>query len=83
MKNFIVRDIETGEVIRHGRASDIDLQAGSGEVVTEGIVADETPEEIEADNPKPPKIPFEKQPAYIINEQWQDVLNRINILEKK
>lgn len=44
-------------------------------------VVDKTPEEIETDNPTPPKISFEKRIAHITNEQWQDVLNKISDLE--
>jgi len=41
------------------------------------------PEEIEADNPTPIPIPLEEQPALITNEQWQEVLNRLEVLEDK
>jgi len=46
-------------------------------------VVDKTPEEIEADNPTPPEISFEKLPAQITNEQWQDVLKRLDKLETR
>lgn len=44
-------------------------------------VVDKTPEEIERDNPKTKPIPFEKRSAQITNEQWQDVLDRLDKLE--
>lgn len=46
-------------------------------------VVNKTPEEIEADNPVLPEIPFEKKLAHVTNKQWQDVLKRLNDLEKK
>lgn len=96
MKNYIVYD-NSGTILRTGCCSkgDFFLQVGDGEFVMEGIandvtqkivdgkVVDKTPEEIEADNPTPIPVPFEKQPANITNEQWQNILNRISELETK
>jgi hypothetical protein len=42
-------------------------------------VVDKTPEEIEAE--KPPEMPEGQRPAFITNEQWQDILNRLTALE--
>ena len=44
-------------------------------------VVDKTPEEIETDNPKIKPKPFEKQIAYITNEQYQALLDRLETLE--
>ena len=44
-----------------------------------GMVVDKTPAEIEAE--KPPEISFEKKTAHITNEQWQDVLDRLDKLD--
>lgn len=44
-------------------------------------VVDKTPEEIEADNPTPLEIPEGERPACITNEQWRDVLNRLENFE--
>jgi len=91
MKDFVV--YADGKVLRSGSCQNdtFYLQAGDGEFVIEGKadditqkiingkVVDKTHEEIEAE--KPPRIPKEKQPAMITNEQWQDVLDRLKKLE--
>lgn len=53
-------------------------------VGVKGKVVDKTPVEIEAEKPtlRAPVSP-EQQPAYITNEQWQDVLRRLDDLDKK
>jgi len=93
MKNYIVYNVQTGIIVKTGICSDSNFarQAEKGQKVIEGeasdvrqkvvdnVVVDKTPEEIEAD--KPPAIPFEHKPANITNEQWQDVLNRLDALE--
>lgn len=46
-------------------------------------VVDKTPREIEAEKPPEPEpIPVEKQSANVTNKQWQDVLKRLDKLEK-
>jgi len=45
-------------------------------------VVDKSPEEIEAKNPPPLEIPYEKMPAVITNKQWLDVLNKLDKLQK-
>lgn len=47
-----------------------------------GMLVNKTPEEIEKDNPPPRRIPKAERPAFITNEQWQDVLDRLGKLEK-
>jgi len=88
---------QKGKILRTGTCSNVDflLQAGEDEFIMEGTandarqkivngrIVDKTPQEIEADNPTLPKIPIEKQPARITNEQWQKVLNRLEVLEAK
>ena len=44
-------------------------------------IVDKTPKEIKAD--KPPEISVEKQSANITNEQWQEMQNKLDALEKK
>lgn len=44
-------------------------------------VVDKTPEEIEAE--KPSEISFEKQIANVTNEQWQNILDRLEVLENE
>ena len=44
-------------------------------------VINKSPEEIEADNPTPSEISFEKRIAHITNEQWQDILDRLDKLD--
>ena len=94
MKVFTVYD-NNGKILRGGFCSDLDFlkQANDGEFVMEGRADDvtqkiidgkifnKTQEEIEAE--KPPEIPFEIQAAFITNEQWQKVLNRLEVLEAK
>jgi len=70
---------EDGEFVMEGEANDVTQKIENPGIA--GVVVDKTLEEIEADNPTPPKIPFEKRTALITNEQWQDVLNRLETLE--
>jgi len=97
MKNYIVYRERDGRIQRTGICSDnvLNQQAKENELVIEGIANDrkqkiidgkivnKTPQEIEADNPTPAPIPFEKKPANITNEQWQEVLDRISVLESE
>ena len=69
-----------GEFVMEGTANDVTQKIIN--VGIAGVVVDKTPEEIEADNPTPKEIPFEKQLALITNEQWQDVLNKLTALGK-
>lgn len=98
MKKYIVYD-NTGKILRTGTCPDKDffLQAQDGEFAIEGIANDVTQkiinvgisgkiinksqEEIEAE--KPAEIPFEKQKARITKGQWQEVLDRISVLESE
>jgi len=96
MKKFVVYNQE-GEILRTGYCAGEDFfrQAQDGEFVMEGIandviqkivdgnIVDKTPEEIKRENPSPPEIPESQRPAYITNEQWQDVLNRLKVLEQR
>ena len=55
--------------------------------VVNGKIVDKTPEEIEADKPPvpvpvPEPIPFEDQQARVTNKQWQNVTDRLNVLEQ-
>jgi len=75
------------------------LQAKKGEFIMKGVANDsiqkivgqgkfrrivnKTPQEIKTDNPTPPEISESQRPAYITNEQWQDVLKRIDKLETR
>lgn len=95
MKSFIVHNQEGG-ILRIGTCQDIDLllQAQKGEFVIEGTadcikqkivdekLVDKTQEEIEAASPKYPKIPEGEEFIQITKGQWQDVLDRLNILER-
>lgn len=94
MRRFIVHD-KQGKILRTGvcPAQDFVHQAKEGEFVLEGTandaiqkivnnkVVNKTPKEIERDNLTPMPVPFEKRSAHITNEQWQDVLNRLNQLD--
>lgn len=71
---------ETDELIMEGEADDVNQKiVGRGKL---GRVVDKTHEEIEAENPPPLEIPQEKLPAVITNEQWLDVLNKLDKLQK-
>lgn len=50
--------------------------------IVDGQIVDKTLEEIEADNPTEPEIPFEKRQASITNEQWVDIIDRLKTLER-
>lgn len=98
MKGFIVYN-QSGEILRTGSCPDsvFYLQAGNGEFVMEGLANDvtqkitnpgiagkvmgKTPEEIKDDNPIP--MPYKKRSACITNEQWQDVLKRLDKLKTR
>lgn len=96
MKYFIVYNFQ-GRILRTGFCQDrmFFMQACDNEFVMEGRandatqkiekvgifgrIVDKSPEEIEAE--KQPRLPFEKKPAQITNEQWQSVLGRLASLE--
>lgn len=77
-----------GAFIMEGTANDITQKIEFDGLDVDGQpinpkVVDKTPEEIEAEKPTPPpKIPYEKQVAYITNEKWQEILDRLDKLEK-
>ena len=87
---------EAGEILRTVRCSPAlsKIQAKKGEFIMEGTaddstqkivrdkVVNKTPEEIKRENPTIPKVPKSRRLAYITNEQWQDVLDRLKRLEK-
>lgn len=76
-----------GEFVMEGTANDATQKVefdgfdADGQPVNPRVV-DKTPEEIEADNPTPPEVPVGQRLANITNEQWRDVLKRLNKLEK-
>lgn len=65
------------EFVMEGTANDTTQKIVNGKIVNK------TPEEIERDNPAPPEIPKGKRHAQITNEQWQNVLNRLEKLESE
>lgn len=72
--------VHAGELILEGEVNDETQKVVAGKIV------DKTPEEIELANPtlpEPEPASVEKQPAFITNEQWQDVLERLKKLETK
>ena len=84
-RDFLLQ-IQQGEYITEGFSDTLTQKVefdgfdDKGQPINPRVV-DKTPEEIETDNPTPPKIPFEKQTANITNKQLQDILNRLNTLE--
>jgi len=95
MSRFIIYN-EAGNILRFGLCPEeaVEAQAGEGEFVMEGVanditqkvvdglIVDKTPQEIIDDNPPKPEIPYEQQRAFITNWQLQDILNRLEQLEK-
>jgi len=75
--SIFFRQAHDGEFVIEGKANDVTQKIVGGKIVNK------TPEEIEADNPTPIPVPFEKRPAQITNEQWQGILNRLDNLEAK
>lgn len=94
MKSFTIYN-NLDEILRTGVCpnKDFKLQTQGAEKIIEGFcdtkrqkivddeIVDKTPEEIEAD--KPVEIPFEKRRAGITKGQWQEVLDRIRVLESE
>jgi len=96
--NYIIHD-KTGKILRtvicHPTVAAV--QVGEGEFIMEGTANDviqkvvddgelerivnKTPEEIKAE--KPSERSKDEQIVYITNRQWQDVLDRLGILETK
>jgi hypothetical protein len=90
---FYVYDTATGEILRTGVCPlrDLELQAGAGETVEKGVadcgehkvvngdLVEMTQEEKDAK--KPTVLPFEKQSAFISNEQWESLVERVSALE--
>lgn len=76
-----------GEFVMEGEANDttqkieFDGFDEKGQPINPRVV-DKSPEEVERDNPPEPRLLKGKQPANITNEQWQDVLKRLDKLEK-
>lgn len=72
------RQVDDGEFIMVGVANDVRQK------IVDGRIVNKTSEEIEAEKPPRPKlIPHEKQPAYITNEQWQEIRDKVRLLENK
>lgn len=79
---------QDGEFVMEGVANDVTQKVEFDGLDEENQpinprVVDKTPAEIERDNPTPVPIPFEKKPALITNEQWENMQNRIAELESK
>jgi len=96
MKNFVVFN-STGKILRCGTCQDstFERQAKEGEFVMEGQandvtqkvidgkIVDKTPEEIEAEKPKPVEIPETERPMVVTKGQLESILKRIEALEMK
>jgi len=94
MRNFIVYN-RAGKILRTGLSQDANFlkQAVKGEFVMDGVadditqkivngkVVDKAPGEIP--NERLPLIPESIKPANVTNEQWRDVLKRLDALERK
>ena len=93
MKSFIIYHISTGSIVKWGHCLDGDLELqkqSEGEkllvvkklrasyfnykVVNNKIIKKPPTE-------KPIPIPYEQQQAYVTNEQWQSILDRLDQLE--
>ena len=96
MKRFIIFDL-SGKILRCGICQDLTFegQAKEGEFVMEGQandvtqkvidgkIVDKTPEEIEAEKPKPVEIPETERPMVVTKGQLESILKRIAALEMK
>jgi len=72
------KQVRKGEFIMEGTADDVAQKVvGRGKLRR---VVDKTSEEIRAEEPSP-EISFDERIANINNQQWRDVLNRIQVLE--
>lgn len=77
-----------GEFIAEGMANDVTQKIEfngldeKGQPVNPRVI-DKTPQEIETDNPLIPEISKSKRPVIITNGQWDDIMARIESLEKK
>ena len=84
--NVFFRQTREGEFVMEGVANGITQKVefdgldNKGQPINPRIV-NKTSAEIQADNPPPPVIPFEKRLTHINNEQWQDILDRLDKLE--
>ena len=78
---FIIRDVANAAT----QKVEFDDFDENGQPIDPRIV-DKTPEEIERDNPPLPEVvelPKGKRLASVTNEQWQNVLKRLDKLDKK
>lgn len=79
---------KAGEFVMKGKANaatqkiKFDGLDADGQPINPRVV-DKTPEEMEAEKPlEPEPVPIGQQQARITNKQWQDVLDRLDKLEK-
>lgn len=71
---------QDGEFVMEGQADSLTQKVIINHNLA-GIVVNKTVEELEKDKPAPtPEMPRGKRPAHITNEQWQDVLRRLDKL---
>ena len=73
------KQIRENEFIMEGSADDVTQKVvGRGKLRR---IVDKTPEEMQAE--KSPEVSFEKRTVHITNEQWQDVLKRLDKLDSR
>ena len=81
LPNTFYLQANENEFVMEGKANDVTQKITNAGI--KGKVVDKTPQEIaEATVITGIKqLPFEKQTAHISNEQWQEVLGRLDALE--
>jgi len=97
MKAYIIFDKKSGKITSTGACQDICFGYGLTEnqaiiegqandvtqKVIDGKIVDKTPEEIEAEKPKPVEIPETERPMVVTKGQLESILKRIAALEMK
>lgn len=69
-----LKQAQVGEFVMEGAASDYSQKIVNGKVVNK------TPEEIVAENPPEPEVPWGDQPAQITNKEWEAAKVKLGML---
>ncbi len=94
--NYIIYNA-SGKILRTGScpASMFELQKREDQFIIEGKadgrikkivdgkVVDKTPQEIANDNPPPKEMEYGDRRKFVTNKMWDDLIERINVIENK